>query len=154
MRILEAQKVQHHGTTPNLTNRIGYCPPCDVGCRTMHRLKQRRKFALGIEVGTGCNGDSASACWPEVTQDVTKQIATHYHVKKVWPLDKVRRENVNVEFVHFDVRVGFGHLGHPLIPIRHGDGNAIGFGGAGEVFFGPRLRQLEGKFQHPVHTHA
>ena len=46
VRILEAQKIQHHGAAPDLADRIGDACARNVRCRAVHRLEQRRKLAL------------------------------------------------------------------------------------------------------------
>ena len=47
------QKFQHHGAAPNLADGIGDMTTGNVGRRAMHRLKQRRELALGVEIGAG-----------------------------------------------------------------------------------------------------
>ena len=120
----------------------------------MHWLEQGWKFALRIQVGARRNADGAGASRTKVTQNVTKQIAGHHHIKEVRSLHKVGGQDVDMELVDSDLRVVQRHLGDALVPIRHGDGNAIGLGGTGQMLLRPRLRQLKGEFQDPVHTDA
>ena len=137
---LATQEFQHHGAAPNLTDGVCNVLSCDVWCRTMNRFKQRGKFAVWIEVGTGCNANRACASWTQVAQNVTKQITGHDHIEKVGALHKVRRQNIDVKFVNMDTRIVLGHFDNSLIPIRHGDGNAVGFGGTGEMLLRASLR--------------
>ena len=120
----------------------------------MNRLKQRGVFAIGVEVGTGCNTNRACASWAQVAQNVTEQIAGHHHIKKVGTLHKMRCQNINVKLVNMDARIVLGHFHNSLIPVRHGDGNTIGFGGTGEMLLGAGLGQFKGEFQDAINTNA
>ena len=120
----------------------------------MHGFKQRWKQTLWVEVGAGRNPNRAGACGAQVTQNVAKQIAGHHHIEGIRALHKMRGQDVDVKFVPSHIGVSLGHGGHPFIPIRHGDGNAIGLGGAGEVTPGSCACQLKRKLQHPVHPNA
>ena len=64
------------------------------------------------------------------------------------------RQDVDVEFVQPDLRIGPGHLGHTLVPVGHGDRDAIGFGGTGQVLLGPRTGEFESELQDAVHADA
>jgi hypothetical protein len=62
--------------------------------------------------------------------------------------------DINVEFVLGDIRKGFEHIEHALVPVGHGDGDSIGFGGGGQVFFLAFLCEIEGEFQDAVDAYA
>ena len=53
-----------------------------------------------------------------------------------------------------DVGVALRHRGEALVPVRHGEGDAVRLGGRGHVLLRPRHRQLEGVFQDPVGADA
>ena len=97
----------------------------------MHWLEQGWKLALRIQVGARRNTDGAGASRAEVAQDVAKQIAGHHHIEEVRSLHKVGGQDVDMELVDRDLLVVQRHLGDALVPLRHGDGNAIGLGGTG-----------------------
>ena len=81
MRSLVAQMLQHHGTAPDLPNRVGKSLACDIRRRAMYRFKERREFSVRIQVGTGCNADGACTGWTEVTQNVTEQVRCDNHIE-------------------------------------------------------------------------
>ena len=53
-----------------------------------------------------------------------------------------------------NIRIVFGHLFHPLIPVGHADRQTVGFGCGGQRFAWAALRQFEGVAQDPVHAAA
>ena len=63
-------------------------------------------------------------------------------------------QNVYVILVYAHAGEMLCHFCHALVPIRHGNADAIAFRRAGQVLIGAFCRQLKRKFQHPVHTHA
>src|ERR1700692_3034941 len=64
---------------------------------------------------------------------------------------KVCSENVDVELISFNVGILFGNGGKTLVPERHGEKNAIGLGGRGDVAFsGPGKLECVGN--HAVAT--
>ena len=56
--------------------------------------------------------------------------------------------------VHAHVRKVALHCLDPRVPKRHGNRNAIGFGGGCQVPLRPFLRKLEHKPQDPIHADA
>ena len=66
----------------------------------------------------------------------------------------MRSQNIDVKLVNTDTRIVLGHFYDSLIPIRHGDGNAVGFGGAGEMLLRASLRKFKGEFQDAIDTNA
>src|SRR5690606_18533840 len=61
--------------------------------------------------------------------------------------------DVDVVLVPFDVRILLAHLGQARVPPGHGNGNAVGLGGAGDVL-AALAGQLEGEFQHTIRAGA
>jgi len=53
-----------------------------------------------------------------------------------------------------NIRIVFGHLFHPLIPVGHADRQTVGFGRRSQRFAWAALRQFEGVAQDPVHAAA
>ena len=68
--------------------------------------------------------------------------------------DKIRGENIDVVFVPLHLGIVFPHRLDALVPIRHGDGNAVGFRRRGQMLLRPRLRQLKREFQNPIDADA
>ncbi len=66
----------------------------------------------------------------------------------------MRGQNVDVVLVDADLGVLPGHRLHALIPVRHGDGDAVGLGGRGQVARRAALRQIEGELEDAVHAGA
>ena len=46
------------------------------------------------------------------------------------------------------------HLLHALVPVRHGDGDAVRLGGGGQMLLRRLAGELEGEFQHAVDADA
>ncbi|MNT11430.1 hypothetical protein D3C72_1463090 [compost metagenome] len=69
-------------------------------------------------------------------------------------LHEVRGQDVDVVLVHLQAGVVGGHGLHALVPVRHGDGDAVRLGGRGQVLLGPFLGQFEREFQDAVHADA
>src|SRR4030095_4851721 len=61
MRLLVPQELQHHRATPDLADRIGDVAPGDVRRGAVHRLEERGKFPVWVEVGAGSDAYRASA---------------------------------------------------------------------------------------------
>src|SRR5882724_8074179 len=49
-----AKMLEHHGSRPDLADRVGDAAAGNVGCRAMHRLEHRGVFARGVDVARGC----------------------------------------------------------------------------------------------------
>ena len=62
---------------------------------------------------------------------------------------ELRGQDVDVELIHLDLGEALPHLGHPLIPVGHGDGDSVGLGGRGQLAAAP-LSLFEGEAQDPV----
>ena len=120
----------------------------------MDRFKQRRILARRVQVGARRDAYGARARRTKVAEDVAKQIARHDHIKKFRALNEVRGQDVDMEFIHQHIRESLCHLGYPLVPVGHGDGDAVGLCRAGQVALGTRARQLKSKAQYPVHPDA
>lgn len=149
-----AQVLEHHRTAPDLPDRVGDALSGDVGRRTMHRLEQAREIAFRVDVGRGRNADGAGAGRTQVGKDVAEQVAGHHHVEPVRVQDKVRRKNIDVVLVDVDVRIFLAHFHDALIPVGHGDRDAVGFGGRGQVLLRTALRQVVGELEDTVDADA
>ena len=57
-------------------------------------------------------------------------------------------------FVPADLRILPGHGFYALIPVRHADGQPVGFGGGGQGFTRAALRQFKRVAQDPVYAAA
>ena len=55
---------------------------------------------------------------------------------------------------HVHVGIVLRHRLDPLVPVRHGDRDAVRLGRRGEVLLRPLLRELEGELQHAVDADA
>src|SRR5216683_1986890 len=69
-------------------------------------------------------------------------------------LHEMRGQYVDVELVGANVRIVLGHGAEALVPIGHGDRNAVRFRRRGHVLFRPLARDLEGVFQDAVGADA
>ena len=63
-------------------------------------------------------------------------------------------QDVDVKFVLANGWVGFGHFCYALVPIRHGDSDAVGLGSTSQMLFRACHSQFKSEFQHAVHTDA
>ncbi|ORM98181.1 hypothetical protein HA46_13715 [Pantoea septica] len=120
----------------------------------MHWLKQAGEGAVGIDVGRGRDADGAGAGRAEIGKNVAKQIAGDHHVEPVGVQHEVGGENVDMILVDADLRVVLAHRLDALVPVGHGDGDAVGFGGGGKVFFRAAVGQLVGELQDAVDADA
>ena len=59
-----------------------------------------------------------------------------------------------MKLIRRDARIILRHFGEAFIPIRHGEGDAIGFCGARHLLARPGLRQFKGVAQHAIHPDA
>ena len=67
---------------------------------------------------------------------------------------EMRGQDVDVILVRGHVRIVLRHLLHALVPIRHGDRNAVRFGRRCEVIVAGVLGEFEREFQNPVDAGA
>ena len=80
-------------------DRIGDALAGDVGRRAVHRLEQRREFALGVDVAGRRDADGAGAGRAEVGQDVAEQVGRDDHVEAVGMQHELGGEDVDVVLV-------------------------------------------------------
>ena len=64
----------------------------------------------------------------------------------------MRSQNVDVILRCFDVRIFRRHFLEAFVPIRHGDGDAIGFGGGRYVFLAACFRQFKSVLENAINT--
>src|SRR5213593_1199468 len=95
---------------------------------------------------------SPALAWPrcssiiaaaEIRQDVAEQVGCHHDVEPVRMLDEVSREDVDVELVPADVGILPGHRLHALVPVRHGDRDAVRLRRRRQVLLRALAGQLE-----------
>ena len=67
---------------------------------------------------------------PEVGEDVAEQVGGDDHVEAVRVQHHLDRQAVDVVLVGADVGVVLLHLGEALVPVRHGDRDAVRLGAA------------------------
>ncbi len=113
-------------------------------------LEHGRVHPLRVDVARRRDADRARAGGPQIRQDVAEQVGGHHHVEPVRVQDEMRGQDVDVVLVPPDVRIGLGHRLHPLVPVRHGDRDAVRLRGRGQVLLRALLGQLEGEFQDPI----
>ena len=75
-------------------------------------------------------------------------------LKRVGLEHEQRRQDVDVELVPLDVGEVLRHLLHALVPVRHGDGDAVRLGGGGQMLLRRLAGELEGELQHAVDADA
>ena len=152
--LLLAEMLEHHRAGPDHADRVGDSLPGDVGRRAMHRLEHRREIPSGlmlpegampmVPVQAGPRSDRMSPNRLEPTTTSNQSgCSTKFAVRiSMWYLS------------HFTFGIFLRHRFHAFVPIRHGDGNAVGFSGRGQMLLRPRLRQLEREFQDAVDADA
>src|SRR5690606_8882531 len=101
-----AQVVQHEGGGPDLPDRVRDALARDVRGGPVHRLEEGRECALRVDVGAGRDADRAGAGRSQVGEDVAEQVRGYDDVEPVRVQDEVRGEDVDVELVDIDGRVG------------------------------------------------
>src|SRR6202171_5963096 len=69
-------------------------------------------------------------------------------------LYELRGQDVDVELIGSNTGVLCRHRAKALVPIRHGDGDAVRFGGRCHVFPGTRLSKLERVLENAVDAGA
>ncbi|MNW67374.1 hypothetical protein D3C74_459550 [compost metagenome] len=94
----------------------------------MDWLEEGREEAFGIDVGAGGNANGSGHRRTEIREDIAKEVRSDHHIKPVRMQDKVRGQDIDMEFIHRYTGVIFGHRGHAGVPVWHGDGNAVGLG--------------------------
>ena len=137
--------LEHHRGRPDLTDGVGDALAVDVRRRAVHRLEQGGEAPFRIEVGRRRDADGPGTGRPQVGQDVTEQVRGHHHVEPVRMQDEVRGQDVDVVLAGSHAGIGGGHLVEALVPERHGDRDAVGLGGRGDVPGGPAFGELEGE---------
>ena len=146
--------LQHHRAGPDHADRIGDAHPGDIRRRAVHRFEHRRKIAGRIDVAGRRDADRAGAGGTQIRQNIAEQVGADHDVELVGIQHEMCGENIDVELVPAHVRIGLGHLLHALVPIRHGDRDAVGLGRRGEMLLRPRLREVEGIFQDAIDADA
>ena len=111
-------------------------------------------MAFRVDVGGGRDADGAGGGRTEIGQDVAEQVGADHHVEPVRMLDEVRGQDVDVVLVRAHLRIARLHGVEALVPVRHGDGNAVRLGGRGDVLFWPAHGQLERVLQDAIHALA
>ncbi len=153
-RIPVAEVIKHHGTRPDLADGIRDPPAVDVRRRAVHRLEARWVFPLGVEVGRRRDANRTGHSRPKVREDVAEEVRSHHHVEPLRVQDELRREDVDVILVRPDLGVLRAHGPEALVPVRHGDGDAVGLGGGRDMPLGARHGQFEGVAQNAVDAAA
>jgi hypothetical protein len=146
--------VEHHRRRPDLPDRIGDALPCDVGRRAVHRFEHRWILAFRVDIAGRRNADGAGARRTQVREDIAEQIRRDHDVERIGLQHEQRGENVDVELVPLHVGIALRHRLHALVPVRHGDGDAVRLRRGREMLLRRLLRQLERELQHAVDADA
>src|ERR1035441_2351646 len=149
-----AEVIEHHGSGPDLGDGICDAFSGDVRGGAVDGFEERRKAAFGIDVAGGCDADGSGAGGAEVGEDVAEEIGGDDDVEAVGVEHEVGSEDVDVVLVPGYRGEGFADRLDALVPEGHGDGDAIGFGGGGEVFFLAALRERECEVEDAVDADA
>ncbi len=145
-----AQMLEHHRARPDLSDGIGDPLPRDVRRRAMHRLEHRRIDAVRVDVARRRDADGAGASRAEVRENVTEQVRCHHHVELVGAQHEQRRQNVDVILVPLDVGIVLRHRFHALVPVRHGDRDAVGLRRGRQMLLRRLASELKGELQHAI----
>ena len=144
------EMVEHHGSRPDLPDRVGDSLARDIGRRSVHRFEHRGVVALGVDVGRRRDANAAGHRRPEIGKNVAKQIRANDHIEPIWMLDKVGGEDVDMKLVGRDVGIAARDLVEPFVPVRHRVNDTVRLGCRREVAFGPALCELEGIGENAV----
>ena len=120
----------------------------------MHRLEHGRILPFRIDIGGSRNADAAGNGRPQVGENVTEQIAADHHAEALRMSDEARGKRVDVHLLAFDLGVAFGDLPEHLVPERHAEIDAIGFGGRGDFLLADPARELERIADDALGAHA
>src|SRR5699024_11422603 len=104
-RRLVPQVFQHHGTGPDLADRVGDALAGDIRSAAVYRFEQAGELAFGIDVGRRCHADGAGAGWSQIGENVAKQVAGNHDIKPVGMQDEVGGKDVDMELVDMDLGV-------------------------------------------------
>ena len=137
-----AEVLEHQRARPDRGDRVGDLLAGDVGRRAVHRLEDRRRGALRIDVARGGDADGAGGRRPEVGEDVAEQVGGDDHVEAVGVEHHLDGEAVDVVLVGLEAGIVLRHRGEALVPVRHGDRDAVRLGARGDVLLA-RLGELE-----------
>src|SRR5216683_6299664 len=145
---------EHQRSRPDLTDRVGDTLAGDVRRRAMNRLEGRRINAFRIDVRRRRDADRAAHRRAQVGKNVTEQVGADHHVEPIRMLYELGAQDVDVELIGSNTGVLCRHRAKALVPIRHGDGDAVRFGGRGHVFPWTRLSKLECVLEDAVDADA
>ena len=95
-----AEMIEHHGTGPDLADRIGDALAGDVGGGAVHRLEHGGELAGGVDVPAGGQSDAAADRGGEVGEDVAEQVVGDDHVEAARVVDQVDGGGIDVGVVH------------------------------------------------------
>ena len=87
----------------------------------------------GLRLADGAMPIVPVTAGPEVGEDVAEQVRADDDVEPVGVQHEVRGEDVDVVLVGPDVRILRGHRPEALVPVRHGDRDAVRLGRRGHV---------------------
>ena len=136
--------LEHHGARPDLADRVGDPLAGDVGGAAVHRLEHRGEGALGVDVAAGRDGDRAGGGRPEVGEDVAEQVGADDHVEPVRVAHEMGGQDVDVELAGLDLGILLGDRREALVPVGHGDGDAVRLGGGDDLATIARHGEVEG----------
>src|ERR1700680_4054133 len=149
-----AEVFEHQRSRPDLTDRVGDTLACDVRRRAVNRLEGRRINAFRIDIRRRRDADCAAHRWAQVGKNVAEQIGADHDVEPIRMLYELRAQDVDGELIGSNIRVPCRHRAKALVPIRHSDGDAVRFGGRGNVFPRTRSRKFECVLEDPVDAGA
>src|SRR6185436_8564178 len=141
-RFRMAEMLEHQRAGPDGGERVGDLLAGDVRRRAVHRLEDRRVEPFRIDVARGGDADRAGGRGAEIRKDVAEQVRGDDYVEAVRVQHQLDAQAVDVVLVGLEARIVLLHLGEALVPVRHGDRDAVRLGARGDVLLA-RLRQLE-----------
>ena len=107
--------------------------------------------SFGIEVGAdGAMPMRPATAGAEIGQDVAEQVAADDHVEPVGMAHEMRGQDVDVVLVRLHAGIVLRHRREALVPVRHGEDDAVRLGRRGQVLLGRASRELEGKAHDAV----
>ena len=143
---------EHHRTRPDLADGVSDIFAVNIRRAAVHRLEARRKFAFRIQVCRGRDADGAGTCGAEIGKNIAEKIGADDDIKPIRMLHKMRGENIDMVLRGLDVRIFRRHFLEALIPVRHGDSDAVRLGRRGDVFSLARFGELKSVFQNAIHA--
>ena len=100
-----AEPVEHHRRAENRASGVRDALSGDVWRRAVHRLEQRRRAALRVEIRRWVQPEAAGDAAGQIAEDVAEEVRADDDVEAVRAPDELQRRGIDVQLLSRDVGV-------------------------------------------------